>query len=386
MRNRKRTFYRLLVVFVALGLAVRYGHTRAAPDLTVPIGEIFPQAATFVQESHVFYVYDDDEALLGWAASGSASGYGGPMLLVAGIDTLGQVVGARIVEQRETPIFWRMARASEYLSAIGGAHYDAIDYDYERVAGVTGATISSDAVVASVRESVAEVAGAAFDVRMPLPRQPFEFGILEITVLVLLTSGILLHRAGGLLRRRLRWASQIAGLIIIGFWKDSPITLAKITAMLSGYFPDVRTSLALYLLIAGFALTSFFYSRNIYCLYVCPFGAAQRCVGLIGGFGVKLPTWSVRLMERLRNLIVFAAIIMALITLQPVLASYEPFAALFSLRGTNLQWLLLFIVLVVSLLISTPWCSFFCPMRTIEVVLHDIGKTFRKRPTVTTDE
>ncbi len=96
LRNRRRTFYRLLVVFVALALAVRYGHTRAAPDLTVPIGVIFPQAATFVEERGVFHVYDDSEALLGWAASGSSSGYGGPMLLVAGIDTLGALAGVAI--------------------------------------------------------------------------------------------------------------------------------------------------------------------------------------------------------------------------------------------------------------------------------------------------
>jgi len=302
------------------------------------------------------------------------------MLLVAGIDTLGRIAGVKVVEQRETPIFWRMARAPEYLKAVVGVPYDEIEYDYVEVIGVTGATISTGAVIASIRESVAEVAGAAFDVSLPLPTRPFEFGLLEITILVLFFAGIAAQRVSGPLRGRIRWVCQIAGLLIIGFWKDSPITLAKIAAMLSGFFPDPRTSLALYLLIAGFVVTSVVWGRNVYCLYACPFGAAQRCVGLIGGKSLKLPAWSVRLMGHLRNLIVFAAIFMAFLTLQPALSSYEPFAALFSLHGSTLQWLLLFIVLVVSLVISEPWCNFFCPMRSVEIVLQDIRRAARRTP------
>ena len=379
MRNRRRTLLRILIVFATLALALAFGRTRAAPDLTVPIGEIFSEATSFVEERGVFRAYDGEGLLLGWAASGSESGYGGPMVLVAGIDTLGRVAGVRVVEQRETPIFWRMARAPEYFNALVGVPYDEIDYDYREVIGVTGATISTGAVIASIRESVAEVAAAAFDVSLPLPARPFEFGILEITILILFIAGIAAQRLSGPRRRRIRWACQIAGLIIIGFWQDSPITLAKITAMLSGFFPDPRTSLALYLLIAGFVVTSVAWGRNIYCLYACPFGAAQRCVGLIGGKTLKLPPWSVRLMGHIRNLIVFAAIFMAFLTLQPALSSYEPFAALFSLHGSTLQWLLLFVVLVVSLVIREPWCNHFCPMRSVEIVLQDMRRAL-KRP------
>jgi hypothetical protein len=386
LKKRRYTFYLYLAGLVALGLALSYGRTRSAPDLTVPISEIFPDAASFVESGDIIQVHGDGDRLLGWAGTGSESGYGGPMLVVAGIDTLGRVAGVRIVEQRETPIFWRMVRVEEYLSAITGSRYDAIDYDYRDVVGVTGATISSDAIIGSIRASVAKVAGAAFDDPIPLPHRPFEFGILEIAVLVLFIAGFAVHRAGGVLRRRVRWACQIAGLVVIGFWQDSPITLAKITSILSGFFPDVRTGLALYLLLAGFAVTSFAWGRNIYCLYACPFGAAQRCVGVIGGKRFKLPVWSARALERLRTLVVFAALFMAFLSLQPALASYEPFAALFSLRGSNLQWLLLFIVLVASLFIRTPWCSFFCPMRAFEIAIKDLRSLLGRTSMVIADE
>jgi polyferredoxin len=167
------------------------------------------------------------------------------------------------------------------------------------------------------------------------------------------------------------------GLLVLGFWENSPITLAKITAFLSGYFPDPRSALAIYLLLAGFLLSSVFYGRNLYCSYACPFGAAQRVVGIIGGGRLSIPVWVARFMEATRNVLVFAALFMAFITLSPALASYEPFAALFALQGTTLQWLLLFVVLTASLLVQTPWCNFFCPMRTVELVILDAKRWWR---------
>jgi len=368
---------RFLFAAIILAGALTYGRTRNAPDLMDPIREIFPESQRIEIQRGIHHVYGEGGALIGWAGTGGAGGYGGPMLLVVGVDTLGQVAGIQVVEQRETPVFWRMVRPSQYFRGISGSRFDDIDYDYENVVAVTGATLSANAIVESVRASVAQVAGVAFDLRLPLPPKPFEFGILELTILVLFAAGVVGHRLRGPARRRLRWTGQLVGLLVLGFWENSPITLAKITAFLSGYLPDPRTSLAIYLLLVGFLLTSFFYGRNLYCLYACPFGAAQRVIGAIGGIRLKIPPWVVRLMEGTRNVVVFAALFMAFITLQPVLASYEPFAALFALHGTTLQWFLLFISLTASLFIQTPWCNFFCPMRTIELVVLDTKRWWK---------
>jgi hypothetical protein len=386
LHRPSRRIYIYLAAVIVLALALVYGRTRTAPDLGPPIREIFP-AATAIEEQHgVFFVYGPDQGLIGWAAAGSVSGYGGPMLVVAGLDTEGTVVGARIVEQRETPAFWSMVRADDYIAGICGSTYDAMSHDYVEVAGVTGATISSGALVDSIRASIVEVAGTAFDVHLPLPRRPFEFGILEITVLVLILGGVGAQRLKGPTRRRVRWAAQITGLVVIGFWKDSPIALAKLAAMASGFFPDPRVSLALYVLIAGFLITSFAWGRNVYCLYTCPFGAAQRCVGVVGGKKLTLPLGVVRFLERLRNLIVFVVLFMALLTLQPTLASYEPFSTLFSLRGSTLQWVILFVALVASLVLRDPWCDYGCPMRTVESALRDLRRLFGRRTAPVTQD
>jgi NosR/NirI family transcriptional regulator, nitrous oxide reductase regulator len=369
-RGRFRRFGILLAALL-LALALLWGRTRGAPELEPLVREIFPESSAIQVQRGIHHAYDPSGALLGWAATGEARGYGGPLSLLVGIDTLGSVAGIRVVEQRETPTFWRMARAQEYFRGIAGRRYDELEYDYRSVVSITGATLSTDAIVEGIRVAVARVAGEAFDVRVPLQSKPFEFGFLEITVLALFAVGVAGHRLRGPARRRLRWAAQITGLVVLGFWKDSPITLSKIAAFLSGFFPDPRTSLALYLLLAGFLLTSVFYGRNLYCLYACPFGAAQRVVGAIGGFRLKVPPGAARVLMAIRNAVVFAALFVAFLTLQPVLSGYEPFAALFSLHGTTLQWFLLFLVLVASLFLTEPWCTFLCPMRAMEKVLQE---------------
>jgi hypothetical protein len=371
VRKPPARLLRFSLAAIVLAGALAYGRARSAPDLVTPILEIFPGAQEVEVQRGVHHAYGSDGRLLGWAGAEAADGYGGPLLLVVGIDTLGQLAGVQVVEQRETPVFWRMVRAPEYFRGIQGSPFDSIDYTYQNVVAVSGATISADAIVASIRASVVEVVGVAFDVRLPLPPKPFEFGLLELTILLLFAIGIVGHRLKRPIRRRVRWAGQILGLLILGFWENSPITLAKITAFLSGYLPDPRTSAAIYLLLAGFLLTSVLYGRNLYCLHACPFGAAQRIVGAIGGVRLKVPPWLARAMGTARNLVVFAALFMAFLTLRPALASYEPFAALFALHGTTLQWFLLFIVLTASLLIQAPWCSFFCPMHTFELVVLD---------------
>ncbi|MCK4771368.1 MAG: 4Fe-4S binding protein [Candidatus Latescibacteria bacterium] len=370
----KNGLLRYLFVIAVLSAALLYGSSRSGPDLMPHIREIFPLAASFEQSDGIYSAFSDQNDLLGWAAAGRASGFGGHMLVVVGIDTTGEVAGAKVVEHRETPLFFRVVRSSEFFGAIRGRSFEKVNYEYSDIVGVTGATRSSEAIVAGVRNAITRVSGPKFGVHMPAPERPFEFGILEVVVLLLFTVAVAAARLPDSLREVLRWASQVTGLLVIGFWKNSPITIAKITSLMSGYFPDIQSNLSLYLLIAGFMLTVLVLGRSIYCTHICPFGAAQQIINLIGGKNIKLPIWAARLMIMARNVIVFTAVVAAFITVQPALTSYEPFATLFALRGTVLQWLLLLVVMVTSLFIHRPWCNFLCPVRTCERVLQDIRR------------
>jgi len=117
----------LYLVFPALlAGALIWGRTRGSLELETPLLGIFPGASTFLPEAGILHAYASDGTLLGWAATGSANGYGGPMTLLVGIDTLGSVAGVEVVEQRETPIFWRMVRAPTYFEHVTGTGFRQI--------------------------------------------------------------------------------------------------------------------------------------------------------------------------------------------------------------------------------------------------------------------
>lgn len=372
----KSSLSRYLPAIAILAIAVWYGRSRSGPDLVPLLHEIFPGASRFEQSEGIYAAYSIENSLVGWAATGSGSGFGGPMVVLVGLDTTGNVVGGRVVEQRETPIFFRMVRAPAFFAETVGTHFTEINYNYGEIVGVTGATMSSEAIISGVRDAVTSVAGPGFNVHIPLPEKPFEFGILELIILLLFVTAVATRRFRGRSADLIRWSSQVTGLVVIGFWKNSPITVAKITALMSGYFPDIRSNLDLYLLTGGFLFTVLIMGRSIYCTHVCPFGSVQQFINLIGGKRIKFPRWASRLMTGARDVIVFSVIVAALAMAQPALASYEPFAALFALRGTVLQWFLLFIVMVASLFIQRPWCNFFCPVRCCDRVVKDMRKRF----------
>jgi hypothetical protein len=369
--KHKNTLLNLFLFFVLAG-SFLIGKFRPDVDINPYLKELFPNAVDFEYDGEIYSVYSGEKILLGWIGTGSSSGYGGPLRVITGIDTSGTVVGSIVVNHKETSIFFKMAKPNEFLKSVTGEQFGDINYDYESIVGVTGATRSSEAIVNSVRIAVSELAEEKFDTSLPVQHALFEFGFREIAIISLFLFGFFARRAGKSLQEWLRWIAQIAGLLIIGFWEDSPITLTKITVFLSGYFPDIHTGLYWYLILFGFVLTIIITGKSVYCTHICPFGALQRCIGVIGGAKLRLPLWSVRMMVIIRNTIVVGAVSAALITVQPGSISYEPFATAFALKGTLLQWFLLMVVLVASLAVKNPWCHFLCPMRPCEKILQNV--------------
>ena len=134
---------------------------------------------------------------------------------------------------------------------------------------------------------------------------------------------------------------------------------------LLGYFPPMHTYLYWYILLGGIFLVLTIDNKNPYCSWFCPFGAAQECMGQIGGAKITL-------LGRVKNFfkwflrgLALQSIIIALLFRNPGLSGYEIFGTLFKLTGSELQFALLGIVLVVSMFIKRPWCNFLCPIAPV---------------------
>ena len=155
---------------------------------------------------------------------------------------------------------------------------------------------------------------------------------------------------------------MLVGMIILGFICNSPLTLGYITKLILGYFPQWQTSLYWYFLISGVFLIIIIDNRNPYCEWFCPFGAAQECMGLIGGGKLRRLGRLHNALKILQRILALAAVMLGVYFRNPGLSNYELYGALFGLVGTSIQFAALGLVLIAAMFIRRPWCNYLCPI------------------------
>jgi polyferredoxin len=113
--------------------------------------------------------------------------------------------------------------------------------------------------------------------------------------------------------------------------------------------------------VVGTVLGVIFLGKNVYCYRICPFHGIEYLLQKISG--MKLNP-SRALLKRTRtavNFLLWLSLMVIFLSKHPALGSFEPFAMMFSLNGTGIQWFILPLALIGSFFMSTFWCRFFCP-------------------------
>ncbi|UCH82570.1 MAG: 4Fe-4S binding protein [Candidatus Latescibacterota bacterium] len=365
-----------LVLIAAWVAGARRMQTRLEPHLI----QVVPGTVELKPLGDGSFAAQADERVVGYARVDQANGYGGPMRIAVGIDTTGTIAGVTIVDHKETEAYFRKVLSGNGPGSFVGRHVsDPIEPGVD-VDAVTGATQSNLALVTGVRQG-ARTLGTnqlGFDVPAADPVR-FRFGWAEIVLLMLFVTGFAGTYTQVPGKKPLRWISQIAALVLIGFVYAIPITLTHINSLLVGYLPDWRTQFYWYLLIIGVLLPVLLTGKRPYCGYVCPFGAVQDCLGAVGGRRKKIPEVIQRWLGWFHAVLVFAAIFVALYTRNPGLTSYEVQGSLFDLTGLLYQFVVLGVVLVLSLFIARPWCRFLCPINGVTRYIKTARSSWRNR-------
>jgi len=345
------------------------GLSRSEADLEPFLQRAFPQADFIEQiQGGVYEAWDNQEKdnLLGYVNPGSADGYGGELRVAVAVSTEGTVLGLVVIEHKETFSFFRRVLRSRLIDGFKDKSYTDPFIPGQDVDSITGATYSARALAEAVKSASRQVATKALN--LPAIEDPplkIQFGMPEIVLLLLFLFGVVARQKRFKPKKAARWVSMLAGIGVLGFLLNKPFTLSLINKILLGYWPKWQLDLYWYILLGGIVFITIIDNRNPYCDWFCPFGATQECLGVIGGAN----NWiSVRIQLFLRwfqRLIALGAILMALILRNPSVSSYEVFGAFFRLIGTNFLFILLAVVLIVSLFIRRPWCSYLCPLRPV---------------------
>ena len=363
--QKKQQRERLLIVLtVALVVgAWIVGYFTSGTDVAPLVPDLLPGTAEVRTDGPIFVALDESGTVLGYAALGSAPGYGGPIDMLVAIDPSGEIVGTQVVTERESPGFFRLVKSSEMIEGYNGRSItDSLQLGQDLDA-VTGATVSAEGVAAAVRAATREIANEALNVSLPAEQKPIQFGWPEAILLLLFASGYLTHKwHNRKWKMRARWGTLIAGMIFLGFVYTVPLTITMIISLLSGYWPDWHNNLYWYLLIGGILFVTTVDAKNPYCSWFCPFGAFQECVAAISKAKPYRPRDLSEALKWVQRGLALAAIVLGLALRRPGVASYEPFATLFDLRGTAVQWIFLVLIILASLITYRPFCNFLCPL------------------------
>lgn len=362
--KKKRDAWLTLIAMIFIIAAWIAGGLVENADILSSVKEKMPDIAKFEElESSTYKIYNAEDTVLGYLSVESAMGYGGPLQIAVAVDQDGKIFDLAVVSSKETPSYIEKVLDTDFLDDIIGKSFTdtytiGVDID-----GISSATYSSNAILEASKMGDRYVAAKILGFDVPEKESPnLQFGGAEIVLILLFVIGYFAHKKTFKFKKIARWGTMLVGLFVLGFFYNKPFTLSMINQLLLGYFPPLHSHLYWYLLLFGVFFVFTVDNKNPYCQWFCPFGAAQECMGLVGGAKHRsvgkfknIFKWSLRI-------ITLFAIIMALLLRNPGVTSYEIFGTLFKLTGSNFQFAILGIILVASMFIKRPWCTYLCPL------------------------
>ena len=367
---RSKTVDKTLALIAILSILIAWfiGNFNNEINLIPKFKELLPNADEFHSITNDSYSahQKSSKKLLCYIGIGKANGYGGTLKVAVAIDLDGKVLNISIIEQRETYSFLRRVLKRNLIESLLKKSYKDDFVFGDGIDNVTGATVTATAIVKAVKRANYKISSEelSFPVKKEQPVR-IKFGVPEIVLFLLYLLGFIARKKWFKYTNIFRWVSMLTGLIFLGFIFNNPLTIICINKILLGYLPEWQNHIYWYLLIFGIIFFYIINNRNIYCEWICPFGAAQECLGLIGGAKVRTPKHLKNILLWTQRCLAWLAIILALLYRNPGISSYEVFGSFFKLIGSNYQFALLGIVLVASLFLRRPWCSYLCPLRAV---------------------
>ncbi len=330
-----------------------------------------------------FKVIGDDGTLAGYIFSSEdltteIRGFGGKLNLAIYIDTNGRLIDFHIISSNETPSYlelltqWRDSLKGHFL------------FDYEPFADVdtvTGATVSSNAILSALKTS-----GDGFaKLILKLPSIPLVIRYNRwakylpdtngIYLLVTFIATLFVIYRGGF---RSRLAVLIFNLVLGGIWLNAQYSSEQIASVLSLHTPAIGLS-GTFLLTIGIPLVVILFG-NIYCGYICPFGAMQELLGYLipRRFKGTLTTESMRKARFFKYIILLVLILVFFISRDRTTLAGDPLISFFSFRvikgGFDSSVLLIIVVaLTGSIFYTRFWCRYLCPAGAFLSLLNNLA-------------
>jgi len=336
--------------------------------------DVTPQTVTVAGGDRVRYfkVHNQGQSkgyiLLSDRLAPHVRGFGGPLVLAIYVDPQGTLIDLRILQSNETPRYVR--RLSSWLASLKGTSIWGSD-PLRDIHAVTGATLTSKAVMDILRQSGQRFAQEVLLAGGPSPETPgLAVDRAGLYLMAVVCAGLAVTLWGGFWTRLV---VLIATAAEGGLWLNDQYSTEQVVGLLTGQIP-ARGLTGHFLLAAGLPAMLLLLG-NFYCGYVCPFGALQELVGLVTPerFRPKVSRGALQKARFIKYAVLFVFVAAFFLTRDKAAYGRDLLVSVFDWWSWG-QWLhqawttRAFAVLagacllVVGLLLFTRfWCRYLCP-------------------------
>ena len=323
---------------------------------------VLPEADRFEPDGNYYRGYAPDGKPAGVAFLTSRvpprfTGFTSEIDTLVGMTPEGVISRLEIIHHDETPSYIRMILDAGLLSAFPGVEMRSGFPDIE---AVSGATLSSEALIRDIQSSASAVARAAYGMEIPpLPELAGKSRwYLDCLLVLLLFLSVALARKYR--HRRLRSVPLLLGFLGIGLYLNSPLSLNHLVNLASLHPPSLLRHPGLFtLLFLTLAVT--LASGNHYCSHLCPFAGVLELGAAVVPPKIQVsPEW-LRRGQVLRYAILFLVTVGIFGLGGQSLAYLEPYPYLFAGTANVFLWLYISLTVIFSVVSRRLWCRNCCP-------------------------
>lgn len=302
-------------------------------------------------------------------------GYTGQISMALGLTMEGRIERVLPVRHNETAYYMDVVKSSGLFDGLAGVD---LSQPFPHVDSISGATVSSEAVIRDVEASARRVAVDLLHIQVPPPSVIRPNPWLRWSV-ALLAAVLALSLAASILTRPswLSTASLISSFAVVGVVLNTPFTLSAAVRLLTLNLPGWSNPY-LILILGYFIITIPLFGRS-YCRLVCPFGALQHFLNRWWFWRLKPDPSLLIMLSAFRKGFLALLLILAGIAGYGGFAQAEPFFSLFSFSMSRVIWIYVMIIIIISLFWRRFWCNACCPTGTILYLLSRVTRPKRGR-------
>lgn len=282
-------------------------------------------------------------------------GYGGPTPLEIYIKD-GKITKIVPLTNRETPEFFGAIRNSDILESFNGLTPE--EAAKKGVDGVSGATYSSNAVIANMKRGV-EFACNPDNMTSASSAPKADFNLFKfIITIIIIGMGAVIPLF--LRNKNYRTAQLILNILILGFWGGTFISYSMMVSLLTNGITTVMLIPVMLMLVTAF-IYPMFGKANHYCNWICPYGSLQELLGKCIKKKIAISGKVTRLLSIVRNILWFSLMWLLWTGIWTEWMGYEPFAAFFFTDASAVVLGIAGAFLLLSIVVQRPYCRFVCP-------------------------